>query len=554
MTTKKENNILGNIPPGAADFIKIVIKNMRYRKAVRKEVMTELAAHFEDELKDCKTEQEKAEKAKQLIGEFGDPKLLGVLLRRAKKRCRPLWRTMVVRAFQTIGLLIVFLFVYIAWFLTGKPVINVDYVAEFNRIVRPVADESQNAAPLYEQAIQLFKSRNDYNDVKGLLGKKYEDANSTEKGKIDKWLVGNKEVLDLAYEGAKKSYFWQTYRNQNPNEGVMGVLLTNLAGFRELANLLILRAQLAAEQGRYEDSFNDLIACYRFGRHIRQGNVTLVEQLVGIAIEALSANQIREILATNKIDSTSLSILQKNLEQIIAGEDFGIRFSAEKLCGYDEIQRTFTDDSITGGHLYSGDFLKLLTMTGSYSRSSIDVMLQEVVPKIPYILFFHPNKKESKIMLERYYEFLEEISKQTPAQIRSEEIDVDKEALKIVKGNLVLEMFTPALGRVIEVSNRNKIDIKATITIIALQRYNQDKGQYPDSLQELIKADHLKELPIDPWSDKPLVYKKTNAGFTLYSVGLNFKDDGGVIARDGEGRIRIWDRNEGDAVFWPAVK
>jgi hypothetical protein len=59
---------------------------------------------------------------------------------------------------------------------------------------------------------------------------------------------------------------------------------------------------------------------------------------------------------------------------------------------------------------------------------------------------------------------------------------------------------------------------------------------------------------MDPWSDKPLVYKKTESSFTLYSVGKNFVDDGGVSAKDKDGQIQMWNEKEGDVVFWPVVK
>jgi len=86
--TKEKNNIL---PACAIEYIKLVIKKMRYRRKVRQDVQAELAAHFEDELKDCAGDEEKEQKASELIEQFGVVKLLGVLLRRAKKRCRPLW-------------------------------------------------------------------------------------------------------------------------------------------------------------------------------------------------------------------------------------------------------------------------------------------------------------------------------------------------------------------------------------------------------------------------------------------------------------------------------
>jgi hypothetical protein len=55
---------------------------------------------------------------------------------------------------------------------------------------------------------------------------------------------------------------------------------------------------------------------------------------------------------------------------------------------------------------------------------------------------------------------------------------------------------------------------------------------------------------MDPYSDRPLIYKKTDEGFMLYSVGLNFTDDGGVPGTDKNGKPRMWGDN-GDQIFWP---
>ncbi len=84
-------------------------------------------------------------------------------------------------------------------------------------------------------------------------------------------------------------------------------------------------------------------------------------------------------------------------------------------------------------------------------------------------------------------------------------------------------------------------------------RYKQDKGSYPESLDKLVTAGYLKEIPLDTFSDKPLVYKKTDDDFILYSVGPNFIDDGGQVYRDDKGIVRQW-ADEGDAVFWPVFK
>jgi hypothetical protein len=151
------------------------------------------------------------------------------------------------------------------------------------------------------------------------------------------------------------------------------------------------------------------------------------------------------------------------------------------------------------------------------------------------------------------YDYWENLTIKTPGQIRKEQIDTEKETEQIIKGNILLEMLAPALGRVSEITHEKKAETHALLSILALMQYNNDNGLYPEKLQELITNGYLKELPMDSFSDKPLVYKKTDDDFILYSVGSNFTDEGGEYSRDSTGRIRNWLDN-GDAVFWPLPK
>jgi len=118
---------------------------------------------------------------------------------------------------------------------------------------------------------------------------------------------------------------------------------------------------------------------------------------------------------------------------------------------------------------------------------------------------------------------------------------------------MLLEMLEPAVVRIIELSHQNKTNVQSLVTILALLRHKGDKGFCPENLQELITTGYLKKLPADPYSDKPLVYKKTDDNFILYSVGPNFTDDGGEPGKDSYGRVRKWRKN-GDTVFWPLPK
>ena len=543
---------LSELPFAAVEFIRQVVKKMRYRRKVEDDVRAELAAHFEDELKSIEADAEREQKAEQLVGGFGDVKMLAVLLRRAKKRCRPLWRTVFARACQAVVILFICLALYVVWFLTGEPVVTTNYVAELNNMVRPVADESLNAAPLYNKAIETFEELPA--DISEILRKKYYEAAEKDKQHIGKWLADNDEHFRLVITGSQKPYYWQHYEG----EEMLSVLLPHLAGYRNLARALCRRAILRAEEGLYEEAFSDIKVCYRFGRHVKGNVVVLIEQLVGVAIEGLAVENLRGILSEHQIDSVTLTMLQRELEQVIAGEVFAMNFSGEKLFIYDEIQRCFTEDRFGGGHLYLKRIGTLGSVVDEPVTTSQDLIIESILnpeawPRVVQVLFFHPNKQQTREAADRFYAYCDTITQKTPARIRAEGIDVEKETMKIVGDNVLLSILAPANRRASEIVHRHRSNVEAAVTILALQRYKADKGSFPEDLQQLIIAGYIRQLPIDVYSDKPLVYRKTDDSFILYSVGENYKDDGGKPGEDSDGKPRLWN-NDGDSIFWPVLQ
>ena len=111
-------------------------------------------------------------------------------------------------------------------------------------------------------------------------------------------------------------------------------------------------------------------------------------------------------------------------------------------------------------------------------------------------------------------------------------------------------LLLPAERRASELRFQSKADHEALVTILAVERYRLETGSYPRDLKTLVDARYLGELPVDPFSDQPLVYKRVGDNFLLYSVGRDFNDDGGEPGRDSQGKAKIW-AETGDAVFWP---
>ncbi len=562
MTDEHKKDNLEKLPACAVEYIKLVGKKMRYRRSVRNEVLAELAAHFEDALASCTSEKEKEEAAEKIIADFGDAKVIGILARRGKKRCRPLWRTAIVRSFQTIGIAFICLVLYCIYLSLGKPTISVNYVQRTEEIARPVADEGLNAAPLYLEAIRLYVEEPNIAERYLLNGisDKSTPAELTEEELtfVKQWIADNNNAIEVFKQATNKPYCW--WKREAKNNFMFDILLPNLSEMRKFGYLLCWRAKLEASQGRIDEAIDDVLTCYRAGMHCK-GPRTLVDQLVGMALENLACNTSFVILQEKEIDSLKLQAFQGEFEKLRASDTFTISFEVEKFLFYDIIQRCFTDNGCGSGHFIPGS---LNLMDRDFGNGNIDFEDSNRWNAANYTVSLGfalttANRRETITKYENAYKKYEEWTKTTPYQKHQANFNADRELglanesfVKVARHPFYY-ILMPAIERVIKISYRNKVSCEAVVTTLAIMRYKQDKRDYPETLEQLVEAGYVKEIPMDPWSDKPLVYRKTEGNFILYSIGKNFVDDGGQVFRDDEGKVKQW-TDEGDWVFWPVIK
>lgn len=91
----------------------------------------------------------------------------------------------------------------------------------------------------------------------------------------------------------------------------------------------------------------------------------------------------------------------------------------------------------------------------------------------------------------------------------------------------IVSLLLPAAQKINEADTRTVAGLNAARVAIACERHRQKMGAYPETLDELPK-ELLAEVPTDPFSGKPVVYKKLPDGAVAYSVGADGTDDGAV--------------------------
>jgi len=224
------------------------------------------------------------------------------------------------------------------------------------------------------------------------------------------------------------------------------------------------------------------------------------------------------------------------------------------------MQKCFTDNGRGNGHIVLNQYMTHLHMQpyqlgGAAAGSSrnfktiIKDTLESVGRRAVLIgkVITHDRRKTTEQKADKTYALLEEMTSQSPWRMRTRNTTYTQQLEKVVGTgqDLFLQHIVGACGRVIELAQCIGSEQAAVLTIVAAARYEIGKGTYPDSLVELVDSGYLHAVPQDPYSDVPLVYRNTDEGFTLYSVGEDFTDDGGKKHQWLSGH-----RGE-DYIYWP---
>ncbi len=363
--------------------------------------------HFIDALADCETDEGRKQCAEELLAGFGDVAMLGKLLRRGKKRCRPLWQKVLIGTMQIAGILLLCIIARGAYLSIGTPVISVDYVQWMNEHVRGGRSDDLNALPYYERAVELSK------EVPREMKYMYvdlppEQITAEQWDALEEFLARDAEALDALRQGAAKPHYWNVYEGK-ASEGrvpdmaaqIIGGLMPTLSGYRKLAQKLVLmQIPWSLHIGDIEGAIDDSIVSHRFAQHIH-GQGLLIEQLVSIAIEAMAHAKTFEIIDNFDISAEKLEDMQKQLEEIYNNEVI-FDLETEKGFLYDFIQCTFTDDGKGSGRPI---------------RQGLTLAAGDLQSVLKGFVAGYPDRREVTASIEKYVERIGQLAKQTPWQL-----------------------------------------------------------------------------------------------------------------------------------------
>ncbi len=414
--------------------------------------------------------------------------------------------------------------------------VKVNYVAEYNKITRPANyDPNQNAAPYYQKAFETLVDIPE--DIQAIRKIWPADMNEVELNSLKNWLALNKELIPDLRAAAQKPYYW--LQREAEDNFLLTMEMPDLRKFRMAVYLLSFEAKLMAVQGQTRPALQNVIDMYKMGNHL-SGSQVLVQQLVAFAFKEFAAKTAFQIMDRAKVSPDLLQDFQNRFQVLAANQTYIIDFTAEKIMVYDIIQRMFTDGGKGGGHVYGTRASEDTDHLESLWGWEVTPERKERLKKL--------KRHQTTELADELYDYFSQAATKTPWQLHQQRLDLNKVAAEKAKDNPLLNMLMPDTARAIQASFYRKAHVDALIATIAILRYKADKIELPDSLEQLISSGYLKELPMDPYSEAPLLYKRLDDNFTLYSLGADFDDDGGTPSKWGEGE------EGGDQVFWPVER
>lgn len=438
---------------------------------------------------------------------------------------------------------IIVLAAIVFFMLRGQPKITIDYLAEYNKISRPENyDPCQNAAQLYKEAFESFVQMPKRLQQGNLVYAKWvDDFNKTAQNLLQKWLIANEDSFQKFRAASRKPYYW--VERYAFDSDLRNIQILELGDLHYICKAIEWNAKVNASKAQYSQAFDDVLAYYRAAFQRCNTPHFILELRDSLCQQQMAMETASLILKKTQIPASVLKSFQQEIKEISNTHNCSLDFTAEKLSLYDILQRTY---------VYKPDGSGRLSWEGIKKMSGFDISSIGGWYTFKYF-FAGPRQREVKSNIDSYYEQVEEAFTMKPWQLNQVKSNCFEKFERLQKDDLFMFVWGKDYRKIFYDCHDTQAQLQALLATIAVLRFHQDKGHLPNELDELVKEGYLRQLPADPYSSKPIIYSAQGEEFKMYSIGNNFKDDGGKGCF-----LPNWitgsSAGSADLVFWPPTE
>jgi hypothetical protein len=537
------------LPPAVQEVVQRVVDSARLWRLERLEVVHELIAHFKDGIAAGVPPEE-------LIRRFGDTSQAAMLIRRAKRRNRPiLWHGLRITAWSA-AVLFAFYCGYAVYFLSGRPSPHVNYVAAINERIEKTPVQNR-AWPLYRRALRELGPAAQKPLQWGA------QFNAEEWQTLSQFVTNHPEQIELIREGGGKPAFgfllasasdasdgepWPESKPpidaSDAGEDLASAPIPSLLGLRNLAALLGADAGLARQAHDGKRFLRDIDSTLGLSRQLGESG-PLICSLAALSIYETALDQIEVMLREEPslIAPKDWTDLAHRLAAPKVAGDF-VRLETERMAFEDMLQRSFTDDGAGDGRLTAVGARRLFHGDRGKNRWMGNVL-------DPGAAFLMASRKDLR---NQYGSIVDRAEANLQLPLRNTDWHLpEKENAKSWRYFLVW-LNTPEYLRVQAIGEQALGRRDGVVVGIALEVFRREHGNYPENLKNLVPQ-LLPEVPADRITGEPVRYRLVNARPLVYSVGLDRQDDEGRIAAPPlAAAIREVEPTRGDWLLYNAAR
>ncbi len=355
----------------------------------------------------------------------------------------------------------------------------------------------QNGAPLYLQAIALAEAPQASAGLKVMRDALGSNPTTAEGQAAAIAFKEAQPILKLVEEAADKPHSdfrkdWKLGFN---------VMFPEYAHLKQFTNVLRYKSQQQSKSGEWRGALQSIKRMQRISRHAGEEPI-LIAMLVQLACESITHTAFREVISDHRKNPAFLSEAKRVAERFGPLPNFRHALKGELVIARSAIYEIRNFSDISGhGSTETDAFGKLLGGSRSL-RVAFDRKLVESHNDLVQSIPSDPSDWKGSSQASKDHD---------------RRIDADKSLL-----NTMNRIFFPVFSQAAAAVGKAETNRRLTQATIALMHLHNRTGSYPSKLPS-------SALFIDPFSDKPFVYKPAKDGFLLYSLDQDGVDNGGSI-------------------------
>jgi len=267
----------------------------------------------------------------------------------------------------------------------------------------------------------------------------------------------------------------------------------------QMMKLTCLDMYLLAQENKFEGLMERWSSNYAFSQKISKGPF-LISYLIGIAMARGQIELLKIIVSLGAYDIETYQTIINQLDPSFWRKGFLLSLESERALMFDCYKRMENNDTSLFNEFYGNSILGWLA---------------QPILKIDFMYAMEFLDDAEVLISKSYFESKNKFT------------DLNKRIEKLAPWYVFSLLLVPNCESAFLKEQILEANIMVAAAGIACKLYQLQYNVYPESLS-MLAYQFLPGIPLDPFSGRPLIYKRMGTGFKIYSVGSNMTDDNGV--------------------------